>query len=646
MEAKRTWIKKVLSTGNRQTPTAQQDVSLGKKHPPQPVSGTQAESSARSISTRTKKTTHSRRQPQRRGSSFQRRPAQRSSAGKTSSSDRDKLKIIVLGGLEEVGRNMTLMEYNDEIIIIDMGIQFPDEDMPGIDYVIPNISYLKGKEKNIKGVIITHGHMDHIGAIPHLMPKLGNPIMFGGKLTAGIINKRHAEFKDAPKLNIQIVEDGYRTQLGNNFNVEFFKINHSIPDSYGLAIKTPAGLIIHTGDYKFDHTPVNDTSADLSKIARYGAEGVLALMADSTNAEHPGHQMSEKDIGVDIEKIFESATSRIIIGTFASMISRIQLIVDIAEKHGRRILLEGRSMKDNVEIAHKLGYLKFKPNTLINSYDEAKRLPDNKIVIIGTGAQGQQNAFLTRFATGEHRFLAITPGDLIVFSSSVIPGNERTIQALLDTFYRKGAKVINYQMMDVHAGGHAKTEDAKLMIRLIKPKYFIPIEAYHYMLRIHGDHAQSVGIPRSNILIADNGQIMEFYKQGAEVVGKLTDKKVPADYVMVDGLGVGDVSNIVLRDRRMMSADGMIVIIATLRHKTGELVGNPDIISRGFVYMKESRELIEQTRRKVKKICKESDKNSPTFESYTKDKIRNDIGQFLFSKTKRRPMVLPVIIEV
>lgn len=563
-----------------------------------------------------------------------------------STDSKDKLKIMVLGGLEEVGRNMTLMEYNDEIIIIDMGMQFPDEDMPGVDYVIPNISYLKGKEKNIKGVIITHGHMDHIGAVPHLMPKLGNPLMYAGKLSAGLMNKRQEEYRDIPKLNIQMVTDGYRARIGNNFNVEFFKINHSIPDSYGLAIKTPAGLIIHTGDYKFDHTPVNDVPADLSKIARYGSEGVLALMADSTNAEQPGHQLSEKDIGVDIDKIFEMAQGRIIIGTFASMISRIQLIVDIAEKFGRRILLEGRSMKDNVEIAHKLGYLKFRPNTLINSYEEVKNLPDNKVVIVGTGAQGQQNAFLTRFATGDHRFLAVAPSDLVVFSSSVIPGNERTIQALKDTFYRKGAKVINYQMMDVHAGGHAKAEDAKLMINLIKPKYFIPIEAYHYMLRIHGDLAESVGIPRSNIFIADNGQVMEFYKQGNETTGRLTSKKVPTDYVMVDGLGVGDVSNIVLRDRRMMSEDGMVVIIATLRHKTGELVGNPDIISRGFVYMKDSKELIEQTRRKAKKILQDSDKKSPTFESYTKDKIRNDIGQFLFSKTKRRPMVLPVIIQV
>lgn len=557
-----------------------------------------------------------------------------------------KLKIIVLGGLEEVGRNMTVLEYENDIIIIDMGLQFPDEDMPGIDYIIPNISYLKGKEKNIKGVIITHGHMDHIGAVPHLMPPLGNPIMYAGKLTAGLMNKRQEEYKNTPKLRIQTINDGYNVKLGSSFNVEFFKINHSIPDSYGIAITTPLGLVIHTGDYKFDHTPVNDTPVDLSTIAQYGTKGVLALLSDSTNAEHPGYQISEKAIGVDIEKIFDMAEGRIIIGTFASMISRIQLIIDISEKHGKKILLEGRSMKNNVEIAHKLGYLKFKPGTLINSYNEVNRLSNNKIVIIGTGAQGQQNAFLTRFANGEHRFLTITPGDLVVFSSSVIPGNERTIQALKDTFYRKNAKVIHYQMMDVHAGGHAKAEDAKLMIRLIKPKYFIPIEAYHYMLRIHGDHAAAVGIHRQNILIANNGQVMEFQKRGRDVVGSLTKNTVPADYVMVDGLGVGDVSNIVLRDRRVMAEDGMLVVIATIIRKTGQLVGNPDIISRGFVYMKENKKLIETTRMKVKKICQDNDTLSRAFDDHIKNKIREELGQYLYQQTKRRPMILPVVITV
>jgi len=648
MEIKKTWKQRVL-------PSTQKDSGTVKNARKQTSTSRQTTLQPEKTKTTNTQTASTNRRSTQTRSSYGRKPTDHRHQANSMNvikkqefgvDDKNKLKIIVLGGLEEVGRNMTLMEYNDEIIIIDMGMQFPDENMPGIDYVIPNISYLKGKEKNIKGVIITHGHMDHIGAVPHLMPKLGNPLMFSGKLAAALMQKRQEEYKDAPKLNIQTVEDEFKVKLGNYFNVEFFKINHSIPDSFGLAIRTPMGLVIHTGDYKFDHTPINETQADLSKIARYGTEGVLALLSDSTDAEHPGHQLSEKAIGVDIEKIFEMAKGRIIIGTFASMVSRIQSIFTIAEKHGKRVLFEGRSMKTNMEIAHRLGYLKFKPTTLINSYDEVKRLPDNKIVIIGTGAQGQQNAFLSRFANGDHRFLAITPDDLVIFSSSVIPGNERTIQNLKDTFYRKGAKVIHYQMMDVHTGGHAKAEDLKLMIRLIKPQFFVPVEAYHYMLRIHGDLAESVGVPRSNILIADNGQVMEFYKQGEKNIGKLTNRKVPADYVMVDGLGVGDVSNIVLRDRMMMAEDGMIVIIATMRRKTGELVGNPDIISRGFVYMKESKELIEQTRKKVKKICQDSDKDSPLFDNYTKDKIRNDIGQFLFSKTKRRPMVLPVLIQV
>lgn len=560
------------------------------------------------------------------------------------SNEKNKLKIIVLGGLEEVGRNMTLLEYNDDIIIIDMGLQFPEEDMPGIDYIIPNVSYLKGKEKNVRGVIITHGHYDHIGGIPHIMGKIGNPPMFTAKLTAGMIKKRQEEHRNTPPLNIQIIDSKSKVQLGK-FSIEFFRVNHNIPDSFGVVINTPIGTIVHTGDFKIDHSPINDEPADLNRIAQFGSRNILALLSDSTDAEHPGYQVSEQVIGVDLEKIFEHSKGRIIIGTFASLLSRVQQLIDLAEKHGKRILIEGRSMKTNVEIAHQLGYLKIHPNTLVDERTY-REIPNNKLMIICTGAQGEKNAVLMRIANGEHRHITIEEHDAFVFSSSVVPGNERTVQSLKDTLYKSGAKVFHYKMMDIHAGGHAKQEDLKLMIRLMKPKYFIPIEANHYMLRIHGSIAESVGVPKNNIFIANNGQVIEFYNQGRDVVGKLTNKKVPTDYVMVDGLGVGDVSNIVLRDRRMMAADGMVVIIATLRHKSGELVGNPDIISRGFVYMKESKELIEQTRKKAKKILQDSDKRSPSFESYTKDKVRNDIGQFLFSRTKRRPMVLPVIIQV
>ncbi|MEI6597057.1 MAG: ribonuclease J, partial [bacterium] len=557
----------------------------------------------------------------------------------------NKLKVIVLGGLEEVGRNMTVFEYDKEIIIVDMGLQFPEEDMPGIDYIIPNVDYLDDKKDWIKGVIITHGHMDHIGGIPHLMGRLGNPNMFMGKLTAGIVKKRVEEFNKCPKLNIQEINEDSRLQLGKNFRVEILRVNHSIPDCFAIIIHTPLGTVIHSGDFKIDYSPVNDKPADLNRIAQIGGAGVLLLLSDSTDATHVGYQISESSIGDEMGRIFEKLDGRIIIGTFASQLSRVQKLFDLAEKFGRRISLQGRSMNDNVEIAHQIGYLKFNPKILVEDH-ELNRLPDNKIIILGTGAQGESNAFLMRVVNSEHRTISLKKGDTVIFSSSVIPGNERTIQGLKDMIVRQGARVIHYEMMDVHAGGHAKQEDLKLMMRLLKPEYFMPIEANHYMLQAHADLAEQVGIQKNKIFVADNGQIVEFHKAASgEILGKLTKDKVLTDYVMVDGLGVGDVSNIVLRDRRVMAEDGMIVVIATIDAKTGDTIGNPDIISRGFIYMKENKELIQKTRMKVKKIVKDHNPRTPADDDYVKNKIRNDVGQFLFSQTKRRPMVLPVVIK-
>jgi len=556
-----------------------------------------------------------------------------------------KLKVIVLGGLEEVGRNMTLIEYDDEIIIIDMGLQFPEEDMPGIDYIIPNISYLKGKEKHIKGVVITHGHMDHIGAIPHIIGKIGNPPMYMGKLTAGLVRKRCEEHRTCPVLNISEIDEESIVRMGKNFRVEFLRVNHSIPDSFAIIVHTPLGTVVHTGDFKIDYSPVNDKPADLNRIAQLGGKGILLMMSDSTDSTHPGYQVSESSIGDEMGKIFEKIEGRIIIGTFASQLSRIQKLFDLAKKNGRKVYLQGRTMNNNVEIAHKIGYLKFDSRILLRDLD-LKKIADDKVMIIGTGAQGEDNAFLYRVVNGDHRTVSLKKGDTVIFSSSVIPGNERSIQALMDMVVRQGAKVIHYQMMDVHAGGHAKQEDLKLMMRLLKPKYFIPIEGSHYMLQAHAELARQVGIPEENIFVPDNGQEVEFGKHGLKIIGKLTKNKVPADYVMVDGLGVGDVSNIVLRDRRVMAEDGMIVVIATIDSKTGDPVGNPDIISRGFVYMKENRDLIEKTRMKAKKIVKDHDSKTQADSDFIKNRIRNEIGQFLFSQTKRRPMVLPVVIKV
>lgn len=577
---------------------------------------------------------------------------------------KDKLRVIVLGGLEEVGRNMTLIEYNQEIIIIDMGLQFPEEDMYGIDYIIPNISYLENKIDWIKGTVITHGHMDHIGGIPHIIGKIGNPPMFTGKLTAGLIRKRCEEHRSCPQPNIFEINETSLVQMGKSFKVEFLRVNHSVPDSFAVIIHTPIGTIIHTGDFKIDYSPVNDKPADLNRIAQIGGKGVLLMLSDSTDSTHPGYQISESSIGDEMDKILENITGRVIIGTFASQLSRIQKLFDLAKKHNRKIYLQGRSMNDNVEIAHKIGYLDFNPRILINDSD-INKLSDDKVMILGTGAQGETNAFLVRVVTGEHRTISLRKGDTVIFSSSVIPGNERSIQNLKDQVVRQGAHIIHYQMMDVHAGGHAKQEDLKLMMRLLKPKFFIPIEGSHYMLRAHAELAEQVGIPSENIFVPDNGQVVEINAVNAhvkiphnnypgkfqasipeQVVGKLTKEKVVTDYVMVDGLGVGDVSNIVLRDRRVMAEDGMIVVIATIDTKTGEPIGNPDIISRGFVYMKENRELIEKTRMKVKTLVKENSTATKTDDDFIKNKIRNEVGQFLFSRTKRRPMVLPVVIKV
>lgn len=559
-----------------------------------------------------------------------------------------KLRVMALGGLEEVGRNMTVIEYEKEIIIIDMGLQFPEEDMLGIDYIIPNVSYLEDKKDWIKGVVITHGHYDHIGGIPHIMGKIGNPPMFMGKMTAGLVRRRNVEFKSAPHLNIKEIDDTTVLKLGANFQVEFLRVNHSIPDCFAVIITTPLGKVIHTGDFKIDFSPVNDKPADLNRIAQFGAQKVMLLMADSTDATHAGYQISESSIGDEMGKLFEKIRGRIIIGTFASQLSRVQKIFDLAAKYGRKVCLQGRSMNDNVEVAHQIGYLKFNPRILITDR-EVNKLPDEQVIIVGTGAQGERNgAFLNRVANDEHRFISFKPGDTVIFSSSVIPGNERTIQNLTDKIVRQGAKVINYRMFDIHAGGHAKQEDLKLMMRLLKPEFFMPIEANHYMLRAHAELAEQVGIPKDKIFVADNGQVLEFKNSpdGRQIIGTLTKEKVPTDYIMVDGLGVGDVSNIVLRDRQMMAADGMIVVIATIDSKTNDLIGNPDIISRGFVYMKENRDLIEKTRMMAKKIVKDQAGSLPLDDDYIKNKIRNDVSQFLLAQTKRRPMVLPVVIKV
>ncbi len=546
---------------------------------------------------------------------------------------------MVLGGCEEVGRNCTLIEYKNDIILIDMGLQFPEENMPGIDYIIPNMSYLKGKEKNVRGLIITHGHYDHIGAIPHTIPNIGNPPIYALPMSAAIIKRRQEDFHTRP-LNIKMTKASDVLRLGS-LTVSFFHINHSIPDSVGIVIDSPVGRVCHTGDWKFDFHPVGTVHADFQHIASLGKEGVLVLMGDSTNANHPGQQVSEKVIGEELDLIIEKAPGRLIVGTFASLLSRVKQLIESSERHGKKVAIDGYSMKTNVEIAKVMGFIKCNQSTLIKP-EQMDSYEDNKIVLICTGAQGEKNAALNRIANNEHRSVQIRESDTIIFSSSVIPGNENSVQRLMDTLYRKGANVINYKMMDVHAGGHAKKEDIKLMLALFKPKYYVPIEGNHFLLRENAKVAYSMGWTKENVFVVDNGQIMEFTKGH----GVLRKEKVPTDYVFVDGLGVGDVSQVVLRDRQVLAEDGMVIVIVQIEKSTGKLIGNPDIVSRGFIFMKDQQELITATRAEVKKAMLDNDPRSSADPKYTRERIRDEVGKFLYKKTERRPMILPVVIEV
>ncbi len=551
------------------------------------------------------------------------------------------LRIIPLGGLGEVGRNMMLLEYEKAILIIDMGFRMPEEDMPGVDYIVPNTSYLRGKEKNIVGVVFTHGHYDHIGAVPYLAPQLGFLPMFASTLTRGIILKRQEDFPWQPKLNIEVIKEERKLELPP-FSIEFVRLNHNIPDNMGLFISTPIGNLFHTSDFKFDSHPINDPPTNFEKLKTLGERGILLLLSDSTGAEEEGHSFSEKQIFQNLEEIFKKSEGRIIGATFASLLNRIQQLITLSEKYGRKVAVEGYSMKTNVEIARALNYLTFKKGTLIPSKEIAS-YPDALITLLCTGAQGEGSAVLMRIVNREHRLLRLKKRDTVIFSSSIVPGNERTVQFLKDGILRQGAKVFHYKMMDIHAGGHAQQVELKKMMQLLKPKFFIPIHGQYSMLAQHGELAKNQGIPEKNIVVAENGQIVSLDQKGIF----MERKTVPSNYVMVDGLGIGDVGEVVLRDRQALAEDGMFVIVAVIDRQTGKVRGSPDIISRGFVYLRESKELLRETRKKVIQIVnKAAGSGGAVNWAYVKDEIKNKIGQFLFSKTQRRPMVLPVVIEV
>ena len=561
---------------------------------------------------------------------------------KTRSKKDEVLKVIPLGGLGEIGRNMTVLEYDGRIIVIDMGLGFPELDMPGIDFTIPNTKYLQNNKSKILGIFFTHGHYDHIGAVPYAISKIGNPPLFASPLTAAIIKKRQTDFPNAPKLNLKVVKEDETIKLGP-FQVGFFHVNHNIPDDFGVKIDTPVGTIIDTSDFKFDPHPVNDKPTDISKLKEYGDKGVILLLGDSTGAEEEGHSISERTIKENLEVLFKKAEGRIIAATFGSLLNRVQQLISLSEQYGRKVIIQGYTMKSNVEISKELGYIRVEKHTLIEAKDIHK-YSDNKITVIGTGAQGESNAFLMRYANGEHKEIQVKRGDTVIFSSSVVPGNERSVQALKDNLYKRGAQVFHYKMMDIHASGHGEREDLREMLRLIRPRFLMPIHGYFSMMARHAELGKEVlNLPAEKIALAENGQVVELTRDKIIVTKNIVDSNV----VMVDGLGVGDVSDVVLRDRQLMSADGMFVIIAVVDSQTGKVKGEPDIISRGFIYMKESKELLRQTRKKIKEtIVRSAIAGTDINWVYIRNNLRDKIGQFLYTKTKRRPMILPVIVEI
>ena len=549
------------------------------------------------------------------------------------------MRLIPLGGLGEVGRNMMLIEYHEEILIVDIGFRMPEEDMPGIDYIIPNISYLKGKEKKIMGILATHGHYDHIGAIPYFISKLGNPPIYAGGMAKAIILRRQEDFSNQPKLRIIDVKDGSRFSMGS-FSVEAFRQNHNIPDNFGYVIKTPIGNIVHTSDFKFDSAPVNDLPTDFKRLKSIGDEGVLLLMTDSTNAEEPGHSLSEKKIMENLDDLFKNAKGRVITATFASLLNRIQQIITLSEKYGRKVSPEGFSMKTNIEISKQLGYLKARKGTILSTR-EVLKYPDSKITILATGAQGEERAVLMRIINREHPLLRIQKGDTVIFSSSIIPGNERTVQYVKDNLYRQGANVYNYKMMDIHASGHANQDELKELISLMKPKFLLPVHGQFSMLVNHARLALETGIPHKNIAVIENGQVLNVSHAGISI-----DKKtVPANYIMVDGLGVGDVGNVVLRDRQVLAEEGVVIAVVQVSSSDISKTENVDLISRGFVFAKENNTLLSKASEMVKTaLAKRSGKLESSHQ--VRDVVSNVLEPYFFTATGRRPMILPVVVEV
>jgi ribonuclease J len=554
--------------------------------------------------------------------------------------DESAVRFVPLGGLEEIGRNCSYFEYKNEIVVVDIGIQFPEEETPGIDYIIPNVSSLEGKKQNVKALLLTHGHYDHIAAIHYLIEKLGNPIIYTSKFTKAIVEKRHEEFQHAPKLKFVTVEEGSRVKLSEHFSAEFFEVEHTIPEAYGFLLETPVGNMVNFGDFRLDYDK-NGEPRRLEIFERLGKRGVHSLFMDSTNADIVGRGASEETVKENLEALIKAAPGRIIITCFASLVDRIIEMTDIAQRVGRKVAVIGRSMASNLEIARQLGYLKEKKDLFI-PIEEAQKYKDDKLLILTTGSQGEPNAQFMRIVNGEHRIVRLKPSDTVVFSSSVIPGNERSIQALQDNISRQVDEIYNSKLLDIHASGHCHKEDLAIVLSRVKPKYVVPIHGYYFKRKSVIKTAGSVGIDRDRVILMDNGQVAELTPEKFVV----TAENVPAFYVMVDGLGVGDVEEVVLRDRRSLAQEGMIVAIITVDRHNGRLLKNPDIISRGFILMKDNQEILDEIRKRIRNIIAGLPAYREVEPDYLKTLIRDQLGTFLYNKTRRRPMLLPVIIEI
>lgn len=547
-----------------------------------------------------------------------------------------KLQIFALGGVGEIGKNMYVVEYENDIIVIDSGLKFPEEDMLGIDIVIPDITYLEENKDRVRGIIITHGHEDHIGGLPYVLRRIQVPV-YATKLTLGLIDHK---LKEANMLNHTkriLISAKSEIKIGC-FDLSFFKTNHSIPDSVGVCIDTPEGVVVHTGDFKFDYTPINEEAADLSKMAQIGERGVLALLSDSTNSERPGYTRSEREVGRAIAEQFYKAEGRIIVATFASNVHRIQNVFDAAAKNDRKVAIVGRSMVNVIQIAISLGYLNVAENIIIEA-DQINKLPAEKVVILSTGSQGEPMSALTRMAKATHRQVEIVPGDTVIFAATPIPGNEKFVSRTIDQLFKAGARVV-YGQEGVHVSGHGSQEELKLMLNLMKPKFFIPIHGEFRMLRQHGKLAEATGVPSENVFLIENGDVVEISEGNARL-----GAKVPAGNVLIDGLGVGDVGNIVLRDRKLLSQDGILMVVVTLSKQNGTIVSGPDMVSRGFVYVRESEELMDESIKLVTATLTRCMSENKSEWSTLKTSVRDALGRYLYDQTRRRPMILPIIME-